>query len=37
MFDVMRDGRLPHRAEVVANVRAAQATALLDNFFDTKR
>ena len=37
MFDVMRDGRLPHRAEVVANVRAAQATALLDKFFDTKR
>jgi tRNA(adenine34) deaminase len=37
MFDVMRDGRLPHRAEVVANVRATEATELLDKFFDTKR
>jgi tRNA(adenine34) deaminase len=37
MFDVMRDGRLPHRAEVVANVRAAEATKLLDKFFDAKR
>jgi tRNA(adenine34) deaminase len=37
MFDVVRDGRLPHRAEVVANVRAVEATVLLDKFFDSKR
>lgn len=36
-FDVVRDSRLPHQIEVVANVRAAEAKALLDEFFATKR
>lgn len=36
-FDVVRDSRLPHQMEVVANVRAIEAKELLDKFFDTKR
>lgn len=36
-FDVVRDSRLPHKMEVVANVRAEEAKELLDKFFDSKR
>jgi tRNA(adenine34) deaminase len=36
-FDVVRDSRLPHQMEVVANVRANEAKELLDKFFATKR
>lgn len=36
-FDVVRDSRLPHQMEVIANVRAEQAKALLDKFFEAKR
>ncbi|MGZ0712858.1 nucleoside deaminase (plasmid) [Coraliomargarita sp. W4R53] len=37
MYDVVRDRRLPHRAEVVAGVRADEAAALLQDFFGAKR
>ena len=37
MYDVVRDRRLPHRAEVVAGVREAEASALLRAFFDDRR
>lgn len=37
MYDVMRDRRLPYRAEVVAGVREAEASALLRDFFDARR
>ena len=37
MYDVVRDRRLPVRAEVVAGVRAAEAAALLRTFFDARR
>jgi tRNA(adenine34) deaminase len=33
LYDVVRDRRLPYRAEVVAGVRADAATALLQEFF----
>jgi tRNA(adenine34) deaminase len=33
LYDVVRDRRLPYRAEVVAGVRADEATALLQEFF----
>ena len=36
-FDVVRDSRLPHQMEVVANVRADEAKKLLDEFFANKR
>lgn len=37
MYDVVRDRRLPTRAEVVAGVRADEASALLRDFFDARR
>ncbi len=33
LWDVVRDRRLNHRPEVVAGVRAAESTSLLDGFF----
>jgi tRNA(adenine34) deaminase len=37
MYDVLRDRRLPYRAEVVGGVEAAPSTALLRDFFDQRR
>ena len=37
VYDLVRDRRLPHRVEVVAGVRAAEASALLHAFFDVRR
>jgi len=37
LWDVVRDRRLNHRPEVVSGVRAAEQTALLDEFFARHR
>ncbi|MBW9092257.1 nucleoside deaminase [Microbacterium jejuense] len=37
MYDVVRDRRLPYRAEVVAGVREDEASTLLRGFFDARR
>ncbi|MFJ4044294.1 tRNA adenosine(34) deaminase TadA [Microbacterium sp. NPDC089987] len=37
MYDVLRDRRLPYRAEVVGGIRADEATAQLRAFFETRR
>ncbi|MCH6231077.1 nucleoside deaminase [Microbacterium sp. CFH 31415] len=37
MYDVVRDRRLPYRAEVIPGVREAEASALLRAFFDARR
>ena len=37
LYDVLRDRRLPHRAEVVGGVRAEDAAALLREFFLARR
>ena len=37
VYDVVRDRRLPYRAEVVAGVREAEASALLRAFFHARR
>ncbi len=37
MYDVLRDRRLPHRAEVIGGVRDSEASALLRAFFDARR
>jgi tRNA(adenine34) deaminase len=37
MYDVLRDRRLPYRAEVVGGIRADEATALLRDFFGSRR
>ncbi|MFG6503259.1 tRNA adenosine(34) deaminase TadA [Microbacterium sp. P05] len=37
MYDVVRDRRLPYRAEVVAGVLAPEASALLQTFFAERR
>ncbi len=37
LWDVVRDRRLNHRPEVVSGVRAAEASALLDDFFAAQR
>jgi tRNA(adenine34) deaminase len=37
LWDVVRDRRLNHRPEVVTGVRAAESTALLDEFFRGRR
>ncbi|MBO0981707.1 tRNA adenosine(34) deaminase TadA [Microbacterium sp. SD291] len=37
MYDVLRDRRLPYRAEVVGGVSADAATALLRDFFESRR
>lgn len=37
MYDVLRDRRLPHRAEVIGGVEADAATTLLRDFFEARR
>lgn len=37
VHDLLRDRRMPHRAEVLGGVRAGESTALLRAFFDRKR
>jgi tRNA(adenine34) deaminase len=37
VYDLVRDRRLPYRAEVVGGVREAEASALLRDFFDARR
>ncbi|MFF1540631.1 tRNA adenosine(34) deaminase TadA [Microbacterium sp. NPDC058269] len=37
MYDVLRDRRLPYRAEVIGGVEADAATALLRGFFEQRR
>ena len=37
MYDVLRDRRLPYRAEVVGGVGEGEATALLRDFFESRR
>lgn len=37
MYDVLRDRRLPYRAEVVGGIRADEATAQLRAFFEPRR
>ena len=37
LYDVLRDRRLPYRAEVVGGVREAEAIAVLQEFFSTRR
>jgi len=37
MYDVLRDRRLPYRAEVVGGIEADAATALLREFFSSRR
>lgn len=37
VYDVLRDRRLPVRAEVVGGVRESEAAALLGEFFDARR
>lgn len=37
MYDVLRDRRLPYRAEVIGGVEADAATALLRDFFEKRR
>lgn len=37
MYDVLRDRRLPYRAEVVGGVAESAATALMQDFFEQRR
>lgn len=37
LYDVLRDRRLPYRAEVIGGVEAEAATALLRDFFEPRR
>jgi tRNA(adenine34) deaminase len=37
VYDLVRDRRLPHRVEVIAGVREAEASAQLRAFFDARR
>ncbi|WP_231637110.1 tRNA adenosine(34) deaminase TadA [Microbacterium sp. No. 7] len=37
LYDVLRDRRLPHRAEVVGGVREDESSALLRAFFEPRR
>ena len=37
IYDVVRDRRLPARAEVIGGVRDSEASALLRTFFDARR
>jgi tRNA(adenine34) deaminase len=37
VYDVLRDRRLPYRAEVIGGVREAEASTLLARFFDARR
>jgi tRNA(adenine34) deaminase len=37
LYDVVRDRRLPYRAEVVGGVRQGEASSLLRTFFESRR
>lgn len=37
VYDVLRDRRLPHRAEVIGGVREGESAALLSDFFASRR
>ena len=37
LYDVLRDRRLPYRAEVIGGVEADAAKALLQDFFEQRR
>ncbi|WP_336646636.1 tRNA adenosine(34) deaminase TadA [Microbacterium sp. USHLN186] len=37
MYDLLRDRRLPYRAEVIGGVQADAASALLQSFFEARR
>ncbi|MFC7788498.1 nucleoside deaminase [Microbacterium sp. MAHUQ-60] len=37
MYDLLRDRRLPYRAEVIGGIRSDEATALLRDFFESRR
>ena len=37
MYDLLRDRRLPYRAEVIGGIRAEEATAQLREFFESRR
>lgn len=37
MYDLLRDRRLPYRAEVIGGIRAEEATAQLRDFFESRR
>jgi tRNA(adenine34) deaminase len=37
MYDLLRDRRLPYRAEVIGGIRAEESTALLRDFFESRR
>ncbi len=37
MYDLLRDRRLPHRAEVIGGIEADASTALLQGFFEERR
>src|SRR5690606_20431062 len=37
MHDLLRDRRLPYRAEVIPGIRADEATTLLRDFFEARR
>ena len=37
VYDLLRDRRMPHRAEVLGGVRAEESAALLRAFFDARR
>jgi tRNA(adenine34) deaminase len=37
LFDVVRDPRLNHRPEVIGGIRAEECSALLQEFFDSRR
>ena len=36
-YDLLRDGRLPHRVEVVAGIRESESVAMLTDFFEERR
>jgi len=36
-YDLLRDGRLPHRVEVVAGIRESESVAMLTEFFEQRR
>jgi tRNA(adenine34) deaminase len=37
MYDLLRDRRLPYRAEVIGGIRSVEASALLRDFFESRR
>ena len=36
-YDLLRDGRLPHRVEVVTGIRESESVAMLTGFFEQRR